>query len=75
MARRSYTAARLTSIPAPTPAAAQPVSQLGQAVATLAAAIDHHEIEPCPVCNRYGCDCDEWHEVMYTDPTEIQLAH
>lgn len=27
-------------------------------------------VEPCPVCDRYGCDCDEWHELMHTDPCE-----
>ena len=73
MARRSYTAARLTSIPAP--AAAQPVSPLGQAVAALATAITNGEIQPCPVCDRYGCDCDEWHEIMFTDPTATELRH
>ena len=39
MRRRSYTAARLAGIPAPTPAVSQPVSPLGQAVAALRAAI------------------------------------
>lgn len=75
MRRRSYTAARLTSIPAPVPTTAQPVSQLGQTVAALATAIDHREIEPCPVCGHFACDCDEWHEVMHTDPIAIQLSH
>lgn len=22
------------------------------------------DTEPCPVCGRYACDCDEWHEIM-----------
>ena len=72
MARRSYTATRLTRIPAPAATnAAQPVSPVGQALAALATAITDHEIQPCPVCNRYGCDCDEWHEIMFTDPIEL----
>ena len=70
MARRSYTVTRLTRIPAPANAA-QPVSQLGRAVAALAAVIADDTIQPCPVCNRYGCDCDEWHEIMFTDPIEL----
>lgn len=69
MRRQSYTATRLTRIPAPAATnAAQPVSQLGQTVAALAKAIADGTIQPCPVCNRYGCDCDEWHEIMFTDP-------
>lgn len=67
MARRSYTATRLTRIPAPANTA-QPVSQLGQALAEV---IADDTIQPCPVCNRYGCDCDEWHEIMFTDPIEL----
>ena len=73
MARRSYTATRLTSIPAP--AAAQPVSPLGQALQTTCEAIARHEIEPCPVCGRFDCDHGEWAELMYTDPTTIELRH
>jgi hypothetical protein len=74
--RRSYTAARLTRIPAPAPATtARPVSQLGQAVAALATAITNGAIEPCPVCNRFDCDCGEWPELMYTDPTATELRH
>jgi hypothetical protein len=73
--RRSYTAARLTSIPAPAPAAAQPVSPLGQALQTMCEAIVRHEIEPCPVCGRFDCDHDEWAELMYTDPTTTELIH
>ena len=75
MRRRSYTAARLAGIPAPTPAVAQPVSPLGQALQTTCEAIARHEIEPCPVCGRYACDCDEWSELMFTDPTTIELTH
>jgi hypothetical protein len=75
MRRRSYTAARLTRIPVTVPTAAQPVSQLGQTVVTLATAIGNHEIEPCPVCGHFACDCDEWHELMHTDPIAIQLSH
>jgi hypothetical protein len=56
---------------------AQPVSPLGQALAALATAITNGEIQPCPVCDRYGCDCDcdEWPELMYTDPTATELRH
>ena len=74
MARRSYTATRLTRLPAPANTA-QPVSQLGQAVAALATAIADGTVEPCPVCNRYSCDCGEWSELMFTDPTTIELTH
>jgi len=75
MRRRSYTAARLAGIPAPTPAVAQPVSPLGQALQTTCEAIARHEIEPCPVCGRFDCDHDEWAELMYTDPTTTELIH
>ncbi len=75
MRRRSYTAARLTGIPAPTPAAAQPVSPLGQALQAACEAIARHEIEPCPVCGRFDCDHGEWAELMYTDPTTTELIH
>ena len=76
MPRRSYAATRLTRLPASTDAT-QPVSQLGRAVAALATAITNGEIQPCPVCDRYGCDCDcdEWHEIMFTDPTATELRH
>lgn len=76
MPRRSYAATRLTRLPAPA-TTAQPVSQLGQAVAALATAIADGTIQPCPVCDRYGfdCDCDEWPELMYTDPTATELRH
>jgi hypothetical protein len=74
MPRRSYTAARLTRIPAPA-TATQPVSQLGEAVAALATAISNGEIQPCPVCDRFDCDCQEWPEIMYTDPTATELRH
>jgi len=75
MRRRSYTAARLAGIPAPTPAVAQPVSPLGQALQTTCEAIARHEIEPCPVCGRFDCDHGEWAELMYTDPTTTELIH
>ena len=75
MRRRSYTAARLAGIPAPTPAVSQPVSPLGQALQTTCEAIARHEIEPCPVCGRFDCDHDEWAELMYTDPTTTELIH
>ena len=39
---------------------------LGVALAELLAS----GVEPCPVCGRVGCDCDEWAELMYTDPIE-----
>ena len=39
---------------------------LGTALAELLAS----GVEPCPVCLRYACDCDEWHELMNTDPTD-----
>jgi hypothetical protein len=39
---------------------------LGVALAELLAS----GVEPCPVCLRYACDCDEWHEIMFTDPTD-----
>ena len=74
MARRSYAAIRLTRLPASTDAT-QPVSQLGQAVAALATAITNGAIEPCPACGRFDCDCDEWPELMYTDPTATELRH
>jgi hypothetical protein len=74
MPRRSYAATRLTRLPASTDAT-QPVSQLGQAVAALATAITNGEIQPCPVCGRFDCDCDEWPELMYTDPTATELRH
>jgi len=39
---------------------------LGAALADLLAS----GVEPCPVCDRYGCDCGEWAELMNTDPTD-----
>lgn len=36
------------------------LTPLGVALAELLAS----GVEPCPVCNRYACDCDEWHEIM-----------
>ena len=74
MARRSYTATRLTRLPASTDAT-QPVSQLGRAVAALATGILDGTIQPCPACGRFDCDCDEWPELMYTDPTATELRH
>jgi len=70
MPRRTYAATRLTRLPAPA-TTAQPVSQLGQAVAALATAIADGTIQPCPVCGRFDCDHDEWHEIMFTDPIEL----
>ena len=76
MPRRSNAATRLTRIPAPAPATtAQPVSPLGQAVAALATGILDGTIQPCPACGRFDCDCDEWPELMYTDPTATELRH
>ena len=77
MPRRSYAATRLTRLPAPA-TTAQPVSPLGQAVAalaTLATGILDGTIQPCPACGRFDCDCDEWPELMYTDPTATELRH
>ena len=47
----------------------EPIAQLtplGAALADLLAS----GVEPCPVCNRYACDCDEWAELMNTDPLD-----
>jgi hypothetical protein len=33
---------------------------LGVALADLLAS----GVEPCPVCEKFACDCDEWHEIM-----------
>ena len=74
MRRRSYTAARLAGIPAPTPAVAQPVSPLGQAVAALATAITNGEIQPCPVCQRFdcmGCNANEYRQSIVIDAEEL----
>lgn len=46
------------------------LTPLGAAVRELCDAILRGEVEPCPVCNRYACDCDEWHELMHTDPLD-----
>lgn len=46
------------------------LTQLGRDVAALCDAILRGDVEPCPVCDRYACDCDEWHELMNTDPTD-----
>ena len=74
MRRRSYTAARLAGIPAPTPAVAQPVSPLGQALQTTCEAIARHEIEPCPVCQRFdcmGCNANEYRQSIVIDAEEL----
>ena len=42
------------------------LTPLGVALADLLAS----GVEPCPVCDRYGCDCGEWAELMNTDPTD-----
>jgi hypothetical protein len=46
------------------------LTPLGRDVAALCDAILRGDVEPCPVCNRYDCDCDEWGEIMHTDPTD-----
>jgi hypothetical protein len=46
--------------PTPTP--------LGVAVRELCTAILAGDVEPCPVCGRYDCDRDEWHELMHGGP-------
>jgi hypothetical protein len=51
--------------PTRTPIVAQ-VTPLGAALADLLAS----DVEPCPVCDKFACDCDEWHEIMHTDPTD-----
>jgi hypothetical protein len=60
---RRMTVAGAVVEPTRTPIVAQ-LTPLGAALAELLAS----GVEPCPVCNRYGCDCDEWHEIMFTDP-------
>ena len=73
MRRRSYTATRLTRLPAPA-TTAQPVSQLGQAVAALATAITNGEIQPCPVCQRFdcmGCNANEYRQSIVIDAEEL----
>ena len=42
------------------------LTPLGAALADLLAS----GVEPCPVCNRYACDCDEWAELMNTNPLD-----
>ena len=32
---------------------------LGAAVAAAVAAIDAGELQPCPVCGRYACECEQ----------------
>lgn len=39
----------------PLPAAHTP---LGEAIAALVAAIDAGEVQPCPHCGRYACECE-----------------
>ena len=33
----------------------------------LCDAILRGEVEPCPVCGRFDCDMDEWHDLMHCD--------
>ena len=40
----------------PLPATRTP---LGAAVATLIAAIDAGELQPCPHCGRFDCECEQ----------------
>ena len=71
--RRSYTANRLTRIPAAAKTT-QPVSELGQAVAALATAITNGEIQPCPVCQRFdcmGCNANEYRQSIVIDAEEL----
>jgi len=73
MPRRSYAATRLTRLPAPA-TTAQPVSQLGQAVAALATAIADGTIQPCPVCQRFdcmGCNANEYRQSIVIDAEEL----
>ena len=42
--------------------------EVSNAVRDLCDAILRGEVEFCPVCNRLNCDCDEWHELMNSDP-------
>ena len=41
---------------------------LGAAVAAAVAAIDAGELQPCPVCGRYACECWERVELMTAPP-------
>ena len=71
--RRTYTATRLTRIPAAAKTT-QPVSQLGRAVAALATAITNGEIQPCPVCQRFdcmGCNANEYRQSIVIDAEEL----
>lgn len=74
MKRRSATGRRV--LPPITPTApTKPQTLLGAAVKVAVDAAARGELEPCPVCLRYGCDCGEWPEMMFTDPTAITLTH
>lgn len=46
------------------------LTPLGRDVQALCDAILRGDVEPCPVCDRIACDCDEWAELMNTDPTD-----
>lgn len=74
MKRRSAPG-RLVLPPLAATAPTQPQTPLGEAVKGAADAAARGELEPCPVCLRYGCDCGEWTELMFTDPTAITLTH
>jgi hypothetical protein len=49
-------------------AQAQELTPLGRDVQAFCEAWQRGEVEPCPVCNRFDCDCDEWGEIMHTSP-------
>ena len=72
MNRRSAAGRRLVLPPITSTA---PQTALGEAIKAAADAAARGELEPCPVCHRYGCDCGEWPEMMFTDPTAIELKH
>jgi hypothetical protein len=46
------------------------LTPLGRDVQAFCEAWQRGDVEPCPVCGRIACDCDEWHELMNTDPTD-----
>jgi len=54
--------------PTRTPIVAQ-LTPLGVAVRQACDAILRGDVEPC-ACGKFACDCDEWHEIMFTDPTD-----
>ena len=47
----------------------------GQWIAAQVAAIDSGELQPCPQCGAYSCECWEWVELMTApapaDPFEM----